>query len=232
MRIWDIPAGYLNRQSLLGEHRELHGILSIIANNKKGYSNHPETLRWVGFHWALNRRHDLLSSEMKLRGYNEKTPSTLKDCNDGLWTTSYIDEPFQQFDILKEKYLDKEYGRIKLPSNKQELWRQFKYSIMARNIKMYQAIGQELANKNTVLSFEHLANILEQEIRKVPTKGAIRNTLEHMWGYVSKYSSIDKAKIINLPEKELLKEIQKLVMAVEEPYLMESTALSELEVWL
>jgi hypothetical protein len=23
MRVWDLPAGYLNRQSLLGEHREL-----------------------------------------------------------------------------------------------------------------------------------------------------------------------------------------------------------------
>ena len=47
MRIWDINPGYLNRQSLLGEHRELHGIVSIIRDNKKGYSRHPETLRWV-----------------------------------------------------------------------------------------------------------------------------------------------------------------------------------------
>jgi len=34
MRIWDIHPGYLNRQSLLGEHRELHGIFSIITNKK------------------------------------------------------------------------------------------------------------------------------------------------------------------------------------------------------
>ena len=34
MRIWDVPAGYLNRQSLLGEHRELHGIYSILTNGK------------------------------------------------------------------------------------------------------------------------------------------------------------------------------------------------------
>jgi len=26
MRIWDIDPGFLNAQSLLGEHRELHGI--------------------------------------------------------------------------------------------------------------------------------------------------------------------------------------------------------------
>jgi len=49
MRVWDINPGYLNRQSLLGEHRELHGIISIIVNKKKGYANHPETVRWVGY---------------------------------------------------------------------------------------------------------------------------------------------------------------------------------------
>ena len=38
MRVWDLAAGYLNRQSLLGEHRELHGIYSIITENKAGYA--------------------------------------------------------------------------------------------------------------------------------------------------------------------------------------------------
>ena len=52
MRIWDIHPGYLNNQSLLGEHRELHGIVSILVNKKKGYSQHPETKRWVGYDWA------------------------------------------------------------------------------------------------------------------------------------------------------------------------------------
>jgi len=46
MRVWDINPGYLNRQSLLGEHRELRGIASIIVLGKKGYSQHLETIRW------------------------------------------------------------------------------------------------------------------------------------------------------------------------------------------
>lgn len=74
MRIWDLHPGYLNRQSLLGEHRELHGMVSIIVNNKKGYSRHPETLRWMDFGWALNKRHQFLAAEMALRGYNDKSP--------------------------------------------------------------------------------------------------------------------------------------------------------------
>jgi len=49
MRIWYIDPGYLNRQGLLEEHRELHGIVSIIVNRKKGYSNNPETVHWVGY---------------------------------------------------------------------------------------------------------------------------------------------------------------------------------------
>ena len=35
MCVWDVHPGYLNRQSLLGEHRELHGIASILSQDKK-----------------------------------------------------------------------------------------------------------------------------------------------------------------------------------------------------
>ena len=75
MRIWDISPGYLNRQSLLGEHRELHGIAAIIANKKKGYYRQPETVRWVGYGWALTQRHRQLAAEISLRGYTEKSPA-------------------------------------------------------------------------------------------------------------------------------------------------------------
>lgn len=48
MRIWGITPGYLNDKSLLDEHRELHGIASILVNNKKGYAKHPETMGRCG----------------------------------------------------------------------------------------------------------------------------------------------------------------------------------------
>ncbi|MFV0439386.1 MAG: pyrimidine dimer DNA glycosylase/endonuclease V [Desulfopila sp.] len=79
MRIWDINPGYLNRQSLLGEHRELHGIVSILVNNKSGYSRHPETLRWLDCGWALSLRHQLLAAEMSLRNFTEKSPVSIDD---------------------------------------------------------------------------------------------------------------------------------------------------------
>jgi hypothetical protein len=68
MRIWDIHPGYLNRNSLLGEHRELHALVSICVHGKKGYAHHPETLRWREFLHALALRHDILVAEMELRG--------------------------------------------------------------------------------------------------------------------------------------------------------------------
>jgi hypothetical protein len=133
MRIWDLHPGYLNRQSLLGEHRELHGLVSIIQYNKKGYSKHPETLRWVGLGWALKQRHKLLVAEMTLRGYKDQSPVLLRS-KPGTWPEIYIDEPAQQISILKKKYQHLESGRIPLPNNAQTFWAQHKYSVMARDI--------------------------------------------------------------------------------------------------
>jgi hypothetical protein len=38
----------------------------IIVNSKKGYSQHPETIRWAGHGWALRQRHKQLVCEMAL----------------------------------------------------------------------------------------------------------------------------------------------------------------------
>ena len=101
MRIWDVNPGYLNRQSLLGEHREIHGLFSVIHHQKKGYSHHPETLRWYDKMTALKRRHDLLVSEMLLRGYQHHSP--MPEGNGEQIQTQYVDLPYQQFKILEKK---------------------------------------------------------------------------------------------------------------------------------
>jgi hypothetical protein len=133
VRVWDLNPGYLNRQSLLGEHRELHVIVSIIKHNKKGYSRHPETLRWVDFGWALGQRHRLLATEMNLRGYVDMSPVLLKTQRQK-WPEVFVDLPATQLSILAEKYKEKEQGRIPLPKNVQQLWAQHKYSVMPQNI--------------------------------------------------------------------------------------------------
>ena len=106
MRIWDIPPEKLCRNHLLGEHRELHALWSIILNNKKGYSRHPETLRWIGKLKALYLRHEEQVKEMKKRGYNHNTPldeklATGKEIQDEL-----IDSIEEQKTLLKNKKCD------------------------------------------------------------------------------------------------------------------------------
>jgi len=74
MRIWDLPPERLCRYHLLGEHRELHAIWSVITKNKAGYSHHPEVIRWKGRLKALYLRHQILVKEMGKRGYRHNSP--------------------------------------------------------------------------------------------------------------------------------------------------------------
>jgi len=231
MRIWDLNSGYLNRQSLLGEHRELHGIVSIFLNNKKGYARHPETLRWVGYVWALKIRHQQLAAEMSLRGYQEKSPVDLSGSRD-IWPEIYIDDPSQQLKILGEKYQTKEPGRIPLPANAQEIWRQHKYSIMARDVNLYRKLGRDVSDMRPRQDFAELTRLLTEKLRERPSAGGIRNALQHMWGYVSDIASASKKNVDTWPLDRLLLEIQGHAMDNRAPYLLDSTALSELMVWI
>lgn len=231
MRIWDLNPGYLNRQSLLGEHRELHGIVSILVNKKKGYAKHPETLRWVKHGWALTMRHNLLAAEMSLRGYQDKSPVDLKG-NTGTWPPVYIDPPIGQLHILKNKYQDKEPGRIPLPRSGQHMWTHHKYSLLARNPDVYKQIGKEVSLMKPKDDISDLALLLTEWLKKPPTEGGIRNSLQHMWGHVSDFTKTKNNDIDKLSLTGLLLKIQELAKEHQEAYLLSSTALSELMVWI
>jgi len=231
MRIWDISPGYLNRQSLLGEHRELHGIVSIIINKKKGYAKHPETLRWVGYGWALRKRHQLLASEMELRGYSEQSPVRTRS-QKGKWPEVYIDPPMNQYQILGDKYQNKEPGRIPLPQNAQQLWRHHKYSVMARDVNLYKELGPQISQMKPSQDFSDLASFLCSVLRQAPNKGNIRNALLHMWGYVSETNDTDVSGINSWALHKLFSHVQKNALKSNHTYLLESIALSELKVWI
>jgi len=230
MRIWDINPGYLNRQSLLGEHRELHGIVAIIRDNKKGYSKHPETLRWYGHGWALRQRHNLLVAEMNLRGYEDRSPVLLRTKPE-IWPEHYIDSPAAQISILKNKYITRISGRIPLPDNAQELWAQHKYSVMARDISAYKAIGKWVASNSGSKEIDKVALELSLILRTPPEQRLVENTLLHMWGYVSQFSSISGKQFNALSMRKLLNYIQLLSLSNNVKYLVESTSISELNSW-
>lgn len=105
MRVWDIHPKHLCRQHLLGEHRELHGLWNILTKHggKGGYSQHPETLRWVGKTKALYARHEALVKEMERRGYKHLSPLDKRHARGAIKQIEFIDQPARQKEILRDK---------------------------------------------------------------------------------------------------------------------------------
>ena len=103
MRVWDISPNKLCKNHLLGEHRELHAIWTVITERKKGYSMHPETIRWVGKLGALYFRHEALVSEMEYRGYSHHSPLDKRKATGLLTQDTFVDAPAIQVQILKQK---------------------------------------------------------------------------------------------------------------------------------
>jgi hypothetical protein len=229
VRVWDLNPGYLNRQSLLGEHREIHAVFSIIENDKRGYARHPETLRWVGRLPALAHRHDLVVSEMELRGYQHHSP--VSQAHGPAWPETYVDPPGAQFGLLQAKYVDREPGRIPLPLNAQQLWAQHKYSILARDPEAYREIGRTLARPDSELSMEALAAELVGYLRERPPEGRLLNALQHLWGYVSDLADEGQREVPDGPAA-LISAVRQLSVKHQVVYLLESTALSDLHTWI
>lgn len=103
MRIWDIKPAKLCRNHLLGEHRELHAIWSVLTRHKKGYSHHPETLRWKGRLKALYKRHAELVKEMRRRGYCHKSSLEKRLAKGCSSQTKFVHSPKEQIRILRKK---------------------------------------------------------------------------------------------------------------------------------
>ncbi|MEM3563393.1 MAG: pyrimidine dimer DNA glycosylase/endonuclease V [Candidatus Jordarchaeaceae archaeon] len=103
MRIWDIPPEKLCGKHLLGEHRELHAIWEILTQGKKGYSHHPETLRWKGKLKCLYLRHEKLIGEMEKRGYKHNSPLKIEFATGDEVQTEYVTPIKEQIRILKNK---------------------------------------------------------------------------------------------------------------------------------
>jgi len=103
MRIWDLPPRILCRQHLLGEHRELHAIWTILTEGKKGYTNHPETKRWAGKLRALYTRHEILVEEMSRRTYHHHSPLDKRKARGAAKQDVFVDPPRRQRQMLRGK---------------------------------------------------------------------------------------------------------------------------------
>ncbi len=197
MRVWDLHPGYLSRQSLLGQHAEIHALATVISNGKKGYAAHPETLRFKGRIRRLRRSHDLTVLEMRLRGFKHSSPfpacseSGRNECADN-GGEAFVDFPVKQVAILKAKYLEREQsGRIPLPKNGYEFWAHHKYSVMARGYDCYKEVQDDLREKKSC-SLDESGELTEKilTIMELPvTEPALANVVDHLWGYFKREAS-------------------------------------------
>src|SRR6185437_4062646 len=99
MRIWNVPCYDVSDHHLLGEHRELHWSWSVLTQDKRGYSRHPETLRWAGHLGGLYRRHEEEVAEMARRGWRgHRTPLAVDLVENDSW-----DAPSVTDEVLDEE---------------------------------------------------------------------------------------------------------------------------------
>jgi uncharacterized protein YbgA (DUF1722 family) len=118
-----------------------------------------------------------------------------------------------------------------LPKNTQQLWSQHKYSVLARDTNLYKQIGKQVSTMPSNHDFSALSKTLTELLRMPPAMGGIRNALQHMWGYISNFSD-SKHGIETWSLDKLYNETRRGILESKEPYLMASTALGELKVWI
>ncbi len=227
--ILNISPIYCSTDDLIDEYNALYSRLTdnnIDINNINSQVQ-INTKDMAEIHFRLAS----VQSELKFRNVNatkkeidQPTPNILRRITD----VSIIKE----INDLNKKYNNIIAGRVKPPKNAQEMWSSYKYSVMARDVNLYKQIGKSLSVRKTREEFEEIAIILINELRKEPSKKGMRNTLEHMWGYISNASEINKSEIYKLSLKEFYEEIQQCVIKAKEPYLMKQTAISELGIWI
>jgi hypothetical protein len=201
------------------------------VHGKRGYSRHPETLRWVGCLSGLARRHAQLVAEMRLRGYTHLSPIDRQ--SRGLrWPAVFVTPPAGQYALLAEKYRTRDGGRIPLPRTAQDLWAHHKYSVLARDPAAYRSLGRQVARLRRGTDLGPLAEELTALLRLTPPRPRIANAVEHMWGYVAAHATNAERSDTRRSLAGMLDATCRLAIQTQQPYLLASTALSELAVFV
>ncbi len=190
--------------------------------------------------WEYYYRLSTMAVELKLRNLISIDNFCLRNIfelekeskQENKFSEDIILSSLKQFELLKESYETETDARLKVPKNIQTLWMQHKYSIMARSVSLYKEIGSFISKNNKAEHFSKVYSILINELLKRPKPNSIFNVLQHMWGYISDFSSVKKSDVSKLDLYSFFIEIQKSTLKAKEKYLMQQTALSELEIWI
>ncbi len=110
--------------------------------------------------------------------------------------------------------------------------RSTRYSVMARDPELYRTIGRRVARMKRGATFADLAAELVAILRRSPAAGRLANAVEHMWGYVSGAASREERRRAERSVGDLLVTTRELALREPTVYLLQSTALSELAVFV
>jgi hypothetical protein len=146
------------------------------------------------------------------------------------WPEVFVTPPSQQFELLRTKYVGRGPGRILLPRTSQQLWAQHKYSVMARDPRIYRTLGTRAARLRGKAGFDDLAAELVEILRTDAERRRLVTALEHLWGYVHKLASTDSRRSAQESPQNMFRITQELAVVSNERYLMASTALSDLAI--
>ncbi|MEX0605108.1 MAG: hypothetical protein WD623_03015 [Marinobacter sp.] len=221
--VFDVDAGLLDDELLAGQMRLVSGLLNA---DRTPQTDSRAPVAWQGHEDALALKLNQLMEEMRLRG--QGVPGNVPVTDEAiLWPTLNAGALAAQLDYLVARVAQDQRGRIRLPKNDHELWATYKYSVLARNTKAYTVFGQRVAAR--AIAVDHLWLSMVSASRVAPAKGGLKNSYQHMWGYVSGHSKLS-------PQTEdlasLAFDIQTLAVNHQVSYLMNSTALGELRAWL
>lgn len=219
-QIYEIDPGYLTNSELSQQSELLHQCYEEPPKvyKDKGLRN------WTGHQDAIVAQLNLVNAEIALR--ENKLPEYLPVSDDAIiWPRQFTTPLTTQLNSINTTGND-ETARLIKPRNEQSLWAQYKYSVLARNQKLYLSMGPRVAKKE--IDFADLLDDLGYCKRMLPLTGGLRNAVWHMWGYVSQWSELVPT---NTGLHALMLEIQRLACSHHVEYLIQSTALSDLAYW-
>lgn len=224
MKIWDVHPGYLGKKLLLNEHRELHGIEQLAANNMPGEQLDPAISAWLFRQPAIACRHQWLVEEMNLRQIEHHSPMN-KRVAPADWPPLQPTAALEQVNALGKQ---KDPGRIPIPKDPKTLWTQHAYSVMARDIALYRELNERVNDPAYDLSMGELAHILTDALHRPCRRGYWEKVISAMWEHCAESpEAYSYQSSLNRPER-LIRAIQFLAQKYQWPEIWHSTALSDL----
>ena len=227
MQVWDLSPGYLNDEELLVQRDWVQALLANKGNQDPAQAN--QTRQWAHCMNALRCVEAWLNAECALRNLSpllNAQATSLAPLN--LVWPKLIDPSQQMLELAVNP--NRCSGRIPLPQTTKALWTHHKYSVAARSMDAYKAISVKVAAGVGRDNFDWVAAEVMNQLRLRPGRESLRDALMQMWGYVAAAGAVPPRLFDDLPG--LFAEIQQRSSTHANHYLLTSTALSELSVWL